>query len=99
MDFSTLTNNVATNSNIYAVTPMKATVIVRKDLNLSPGKLASQVAHAALGLVRRKIDQNKVRIWQDVWGEKLVVLQVENESELNEHVGKAQSLGLINRVF
>lgn len=30
--------------------PMKMTVAVRKDLGLSPGKVASQVAHAVLQL-------------------------------------------------
>ena len=36
----------------------KQTIIVRKDLNLSPGKLAAQVSHASMAFLMNKIKDN-----------------------------------------
>ena len=36
----------------------KQTIIVRKDLNLSPGKLAAQVSHASMAFLMNKIRDN-----------------------------------------
>eukprot|EP00392_Amoebophrya_sp_AT5.2_P012712 g12819.t1 len=53
----------------------KAVFVVRKDLNMSPGKIAAQVAHAALALVSADAQSvEKVHLWQSL-GEKIVVCE------------------------
>ena len=58
----------------------KQVIIVRKDLKMPKGKLATQVAHAAVesALISEK---EKLITWQES-GMKKVVLKVENEKEL-----------------
>jgi peptidyl-tRNA hydrolase, PTH2 family len=58
----------------------KQVIVVRKDLKLSPGKLAAQVAHASVEAYRKSGSREK-----DAWegdGSKKVVLKAENEAEL-----------------
>jgi peptidyl-tRNA hydrolase, PTH2 family len=58
----------------------KQVIIVRKDLKMPKGKLATQVAHAAVECVLIS-EKEKIREWQEE-GMKKVVLKVENEKEL-----------------
>ncbi len=37
-------------------TETKQVIVIRKDLNMSPGKLAAQVAHASLGCILQKME-------------------------------------------
>ncbi|MCD6477581.1 MAG: peptidyl-tRNA hydrolase [Candidatus Aenigmarchaeota archaeon] len=70
----------------------KQVIVVRKDLNLSPGKLAAQVAHASLGSWRKS---NKLvrGIWR-LEGEKKVVLSVNGKKGLLDLKKKAEKMKL-----
>ena len=68
----------------------KQAIIVRKDLKMSAGKIAAQVAHASVE-AWKKADK-KIR---DAWereGAKKVVLQAQNEKELLELKKKSGKL-------
>lgn len=63
----------------------KQVIVVRKDLGMSCGKLAVQVAHASLEaaeIVRRRMP-DVYRMWREE-GAKKVVVQVGSEEELME---------------
>ena len=59
---------------------MKQVIVVRKDLNLSAGKLGAQVAHASVSAYK-KADKNDSEMWE-LEGQKKVVVKVLNEKEL-----------------
>ncbi len=73
----------------------KQVVIVRKDLRMSKGKLAAQVAHAAVDAALKTL---KVRPeWVYSWieqGQKKVVLASTSESELLKIYEEFSKLGL-----
>lgn len=59
---------------------MKQVIVARKDLGMSPGKLAAQVAHASL-----RSYESSSSSTQQAWkgeGQKKVVLQVGSEEDL-----------------
>ena len=58
----------------------KQVIVVRRDLKLSKGKLAAQVAHASLQAYKKTND--KLRNEWEQEGAKKVILRVENEKEL-----------------
>lgn len=70
----------------------KQIIVVRKDLKMNVGKIASQVAHASLGAYE-KSDENMKRCWKQS-GEKKVVLRVGSRKELLETYKKAREEGL-----
>jgi peptidyl-tRNA hydrolase len=74
---------------------LKQVIVVRKDLELSKGKLAVQVAHASLGAYERANLTRKqyVEDWK-LEGQKKVVLSVDTLSELKELHKKAMALKL-----
>ena len=61
----------------------KQCIVIREDLKLSAGKLAVQVAHAAVMAVERaeKMDRSAVSEWK-AEGQKKVVLKVPGVSDL-----------------
>jgi PTH2 family peptidyl-tRNA hydrolase len=73
----------------------KMVIAVRKDLKLSPGKLAAQVAHAAVNCA---LEAKKKRSeWFDPWyreGQKKVVVKVTGLKELFELKEAAEAAGL-----
>ncbi len=71
---------------------MKQVIAVRRDLDLSKGKTAAQVAHASLGAYR-KADKGDVAAWDRV-GSKKVVVFAEDEEELMELKRRADSDGI-----
>ncbi|MBN1390839.1 MAG: peptidyl-tRNA hydrolase [Candidatus Thermoplasmatota archaeon] len=75
----------------------KLVVIVRKDLKLTPGKLAVQVAHASVTCALQ-CKKEKER-WFKAWyaeGQKKVVVKVDSLSDLYELKMLAGSLGITN---
>jgi len=58
-------------------------ILVREDLNLSPGKLAAQVAHAAVECALHS-DRMLLADWMSL-GAKKVVLKVKNEGEMHKY--------------
>ncbi len=70
----------------------KQVIVIRKDLNLSIGKTAVQVAHASLAAYAKT-----GKLIKDKWereGAKKVVLQVNSEAELKDFFDKAKRRGL-----
>jgi len=59
---------------------MKLVILVRNDLKLPKGKLAAQVAHAAVECAL-KSDKNRLKRWRDEGAAK-IVLKVKDEDEL-----------------
>jgi len=60
--------------------PLKQVIVIRKDLKLSKGKLAAQVAHGSIGAA----EKSKLK---DKWlkeGQKKVVLSCKNLEELHK---------------
>jgi len=73
----------------------KLCVVIRKDLKLSPGKTAVQVAHAAVSCSLGAKKKNT--LWFNAWfkeGQKKVVLKGKDLSELFFLKEKAESLGI-----
>ncbi len=69
----------------------KQCIIIRSDLRLSTGKLAVQVAHAAIGAY--ELTEPKIRRKWKEEGQKKVVLEVSELKELHELEKKAKRLG------
>lgn len=87
----------------------KQVIVVRRDLGMSPGKLAAQVAHASIGALFdnsiRWDNDNGTHGWQcveltaeiDEWfhgSQVKIVVGVDSEKELLEIYEKAQNLSL-----
>ncbi|MFA4645868.1 peptidyl-tRNA hydrolase Pth2 [Pyrococcus kukulkanii] len=73
----------------------KQVIVVRKDLKLSKGKLAVQVAHGAVTAAFKAYREK--REWFERWfneGQKKVVVKVEKLEDLLELKEKAEKLGL-----
>ena len=73
----------------------KQVIVVRTDLEMSVGKTAAQVAHAAVSAAEeaRMRKPNWFRAWLEA-GQKKVVLRASSLSELLELGRKARELGL-----
>jgi len=78
----------------------KMVIVTRRDLNLSPGKLAAQVAHAAVAcaLDTKKKNLKWFNKWQNEGGKKAVV-KVENEDDLYPLKEKAEQLKMIAHII
>lgn len=78
----------------------KMVIVTRKDLKLTPGKLAAQVAHAAvecaLGTKKNKSDWFKK--WQNE-GAKKVVAKVDKEKDFFVLKEKAKDLGVYTKII
>lgn len=73
----------------------KQVMVIRRDLGLSKGKLAVQVAHGAVTAAFKAYKEKPE--WFKAWfneGQKKVVVRAENEKELFELMGKAKALDL-----
>ncbi|MBI1969405.1 aminoacyl-tRNA hydrolase, partial [Candidatus Woesearchaeota archaeon] len=70
---------------------------VRSDLKLTPGKLAAQVAHAAVEAVLRS-DEEKVKSGRRE-GMMKIVLKVKDEKELHGYNQQAKDVGLITALI
>lgn len=73
----------------------KQVMVVRKDLNMSPGKLAVQVAHASVSAVEEA--RNKKPDWLKYWKkekQKKVVVKAETEQRLERLKERAKKLDI-----
>lgn len=79
----------------------KMVIVVRRDLKLSKGKMAAQVAHAAVTLAlqkRTREDGKRFRDWYDD-GQRKVVLYVPTEPDLVPLLAHARSIGLMTALI
>jgi len=78
----------------------KMVIVTRKDLNLSPGKLAAQVAHAAVACA---IDTKKKNSkWFNEWqleGGKKAVVKVEKDKDFFPLKKKADELKIVSHII
>lgn len=71
---------------------MKQVIVARKDLGMSPGKLAAQVAHASLRAYESS-SETAQRTWKSE-GQKKVVVEVDSEAELFRLADAAEQDGM-----
>ncbi|XP_024962966.1 peptidyl-tRNA hydrolase 2, mitochondrial [Cynara cardunculus var. scolymus] len=74
---------------------LKMVLVVRQDLKMGQGKIASQCAHAATGLYSKLMQshQNLLHRWEACRQAKIVV-SCKNEQEMNKLQEAAESIGL-----
>jgi len=74
----------------------KMVIVTRKDLDLSPGKLAAQVAHAAVAcaLETKKVNSKWFTKWQNE-GAKKAVVKVDTEKDFYPLKEKAKKLKIV----
>jgi PTH2 family peptidyl-tRNA hydrolase len=73
----------------------KQVIIVRTDLEMSPGKLAVQVAHGSVAAAEHARKERSR--WLKAWlaeGQKKAVVKVSSDDELHELEDKARELGV-----
>ena len=75
---------------------MKQAIVARTDIGMGQGKLAAQVAHAALSAFK-DADAKTQRAWKGE-GQKKIVLKGESEAHLFELADAAEREGLPNAV-
>jgi PTH2 family peptidyl-tRNA hydrolase len=72
----------------------KMVILIRSDLGMSPGKMASQCVHAALGCVRQFTSampyQTKLQAWEST-GEKVVCLRCDTLAEMQTFLNVART--------
>jgi PTH2 family peptidyl-tRNA hydrolase len=76
---------------------IKQVIVVRTDIKMGKGKLATQVAHAAVEAVFRCMENNVCREWLEIWrrsGQKKIVVKVDSLAELIELKKKAEELSI-----
>jgi PTH2 family peptidyl-tRNA hydrolase len=73
----------------------KLVIVARKDLRLSPGKLAAQVGHASVdcALKAKRFQSDAFDAWYEE-GQKKVVVKADGEKQLFEIKLAAERLGL-----
>ncbi|MFW6378585.1 MAG: peptidyl-tRNA hydrolase Pth2 [Nanoarchaeota archaeon] len=79
------------------MTTYKQTIMVRTDLKLPKGKMATQVAHASVEAVL-KAPSSDIRAWRSE-GMKKVVVKVADDKDLYKHIQMAKDEGLVTSVI
>lgn len=87
---------------------MKQLIIVRKDLEMTPGKMSAQVAHASMAFlsnwIRNNIDINyniQTKFDKQIYDEWIkgiftkIVLRAKNRNDLLKVINVAEELGLV----
>jgi len=74
---------------------LKMVFVVRQDLKMGGGKIASQCAHAAVGIYNELLTKQRVllRRWEDC-GQPKIVVTCKSQHEMNELRNKADRAGL-----
>ena len=73
--------------------PAKMVIVVRSDLNMSPGKIAAQCVHAALRAVKLS-NQTFIQTWE-AQGEPVIALAIEDDAKLEAILLLAVNAGLV----
>lgn len=74
---------------------VSVTLVVRKDLNMSPGKIAAQASHATLGACHKSWTFKLTkRFTDDFHGRRIVTVRCMSEAELMELKTNAEKIGL-----
>ncbi|OEL24383.1 hypothetical protein BAE44_0014594 [Dichanthelium oligosanthes] len=74
---------------------LKMVLVVRQDLKMGAGKIASQCAHAATGLYAELMSSNRglLRQWEQL-GQAKIVLTCKNQQEMNRIKDTAEHRGI-----
>ncbi|XP_062163616.1 uncharacterized protein LOC133870486 isoform X5 [Alnus glutinosa] len=74
---------------------MKMVLVVRQDLKMKSGKIASQCAHAATGMYAELMQSNRplLRQWEQC-GQPKIVVTCKNQQEMNKLKDAAETIGL-----
>ncbi|XP_027355753.1 peptidyl-tRNA hydrolase 2, mitochondrial isoform X2 [Abrus precatorius] len=74
---------------------LKMVLVVRQDLKMKSGKIASQCAHAATGMYAELMqsDRSLLRRWEQC-GQPKIVVTCRNQQEMNKLKETAESIGL-----
>ncbi|GAU14241.1 hypothetical protein TSUD_308010 [Trifolium subterraneum] len=74
---------------------LKMVLVVRQDLKMRTGKIASQCAHAATGMYAEltRSDRSLLRQWEQC-GQPKIVVSCKNQQEMNKLMESAESIGL-----
>ncbi|XP_052209126.1 uncharacterized protein LOC127812668 isoform X2 [Diospyros lotus] len=74
---------------------LKMVLVVRQDLKMGAGKIASQCAHAATGMYSELMQSNRslLRQWE-LCGQPKIVVTCKNQQEMNKLKQAAESIGL-----
>ncbi|KAL5786259.1 hypothetical protein ACOSQ2_008651 [Xanthoceras sorbifolium] len=74
---------------------LKMVLVVRQDLKMGSGKIASQCAHAATGMYAELMQSDRflLRKWEQC-GQPKIVLTCKNQHEMNKLKEAAESIGL-----
>ncbi|GER32142.1 peptidyl-tRNA hydrolase [Striga asiatica] len=83
------------NSFRYPSSNSKKVFVVRQDLKMGAGKIASQCAHAATGMYSELMQSNRyvLRQWE-LCGQAKIVVTCKNQQEMNKLKDAAESIGL-----
>ena len=81
---------------VSKVTNYKMLLIVRQDLKMSKGKIASQCCHATLGLYKQ-LKPEDVEVWENT-GQKKVVLKCKTYKDMAKIQDKAKEMKISNYV-
>ncbi|CAH9106300.1 unnamed protein product [Cuscuta epithymum] len=86
----TVTQGSANSDNEF-----KLVLVVRRDLKMGQGKIASQCAHAATGMYSELMssDRSLLRQWENC-GQPKIVVSCRNQQEMNKLKEAADSIGL-----
>lgn len=78
--------------------PSKLVIVARTDLDMGRGKLAAQVAHAAVAATLAALGTARLRDWL-ADGQPKVVLRASGEAELGEVEAAARAAGLATEMI
>jgi PTH2 family peptidyl-tRNA hydrolase len=82
------------------VEEIKMVIAVRKDIDIGKGKMAAQVAHAAVACALKSMKSNKTMFkgWMSQ-GQKKIVIRVQDEDELNRLKYAVDEMGIVNEMI
>lgn len=91
-----LSNTIRHVASLVSVGPSKMVLVVREDLKMGKGKIASQCSHATLMAYKSglKLNPNVIQAWESL-GQPKVVLKAPNIEEIEKLIKVAKDEGVI----